>query len=113
MATPLGEKLSALRREHRLTQKKAAAGLGISQGLLSLYENGAREPGLEFVSRACDFYGVTADQILGRERLPAESEATAELRALAVELRALADRVDEKLAAYRGRTAAPREKEEA
>lgn len=35
--------------------------LGISQALLSHYENGIREPGLAFVVKACDYYGVSAD----------------------------------------------------
>ena len=39
--------LSALRREKNISQRKAAADLGISQALLSHYENGTREPGLE------------------------------------------------------------------
>jgi len=58
--------LSRLRREKRLSQRRVAADLGISQALLSHYENDAREPKLEFVVKACDYYGVTADYILGR-----------------------------------------------
>ena len=58
--------LSALRREKNISQRQAAAELGISQALLSHYENGAREPGLNFVCRACDYYGVTADYMLCR-----------------------------------------------
>jgi len=58
--------LSALRREKKLSQRKAASDLGVSQALLSHYENGAREPKLEFVVKACDYYSVTADYALGR-----------------------------------------------
>lgn len=58
--------LSALRRENNLSQKKAADNLGISQALLSHYENGVREPKLEFIMRACEYYGVSTDYILGR-----------------------------------------------
>ena len=64
------ETLSALRRERNISQRCAAAELGISQALLSHYENGAREPGLSFVCRACDYYGVSADYLLGRSELP-------------------------------------------
>ena len=60
------EILSRLRREKGLSQRQAAAELGVSQALLSHYENGAREPKLEFVIKACDYYEVTADYILGR-----------------------------------------------
>ena len=59
--------MAALRRERGLSQRKVAADLGISQAQLSHYENGAREPGLNFVCRACDYYGVTADYLLGRQ----------------------------------------------
>lgn len=58
--------LSLLRRERNVSQRVAAADLGISQALLSHYENGAREPGLAFVARACDYYHVSADFLLGR-----------------------------------------------
>ena len=64
------QNLSALRREKNISQRAAAADLGISQALLSHYENGAREPGLGFVCRACDYYGVSADYLLGRSDRP-------------------------------------------
>ena len=61
-----GNVLSSLRRSADLSQRKLAADLNISQALLSHYENGTREPGLSFVCRACDYFGVSADLLLGR-----------------------------------------------
>ncbi len=58
--------LALLRQEKEISQRKAAKDLGISQALLSHYENGIREPGLAFVRRACDYYHVSADYLLGR-----------------------------------------------
>lgn len=58
--------LSLLRQEKGVSQRKAATELGISQALLSHYENGIREPGLAFVRKACDYYHVSADYLLGR-----------------------------------------------
>ncbi len=58
--------LSLLRQEKGVSQRTAATALGISQALLSHYENGIREPGLLFVVKACDYYGVSADFLLGR-----------------------------------------------
>lgn len=66
LATDFSRTLSLLRQEKGISQRKAAAALGISQALLSHYENGIREPGLAFVSRVCDFYRVSADFLLGR-----------------------------------------------
>lgn len=58
--------LTLLRKERGITQKEAASSLGISQALLSHYEKGIRECGLDFVVRAADFYGVSCDYLLGR-----------------------------------------------
>ena len=85
--------ISLLRKERGISQKDAAKSLGISQALLSHYENGAREPGLDFVCRACEYYGVSADYLLGRTDEPG-GETAPRLHALAEELRALAARVE-------------------
>ena len=66
MTTPLARNLSLLRKEKGTSQRAAAQALAISQALLSHYEKGAREPGLAFVCRACSYYGVSADFLLGR-----------------------------------------------
>lgn len=58
--------LSELRKEKGLSQKEAAAKLGISQALLSHYEKGIRECGQSFLIKVADFYGVTCDYLLGR-----------------------------------------------
>ena len=66
MNTEFSRTLSLLRQERGVSQRLAAGELGISQALLSHYENGAREPGLAFVVRACEYYHVSADFLLGR-----------------------------------------------
>lgn len=58
--------LALLRQEKGVSQRSAAKELGISQALLSHYEKGVREPGLVFVAKACDYYHVSADFLLGR-----------------------------------------------
>lgn len=58
--------ITLLRTERKLTQKQAAAALGISQALLSHYERGIRECGLDFLVKAADLYGVSCDYLLGR-----------------------------------------------
>ena len=93
MTRGFSETMSELRRKKGASQRTAAADLGISQALLSHYENGAREPGLDFVCRACEYYGVSADYLLGRTDEPGGETAT-RLHALAEELRALAARVE-------------------
>lgn len=58
--------LTHLRKEKGVSQKSAAADLGISQSLLSHYEKGIRECGLEFLVKASDYYGVSIDFLLGK-----------------------------------------------
>lgn len=92
MTDSFASRMVLLRREAGLSQKDAAAGLLISQALLSHYEKGIRECGLGFIVRAAEFYGVTCDYILGRsankhslegdlmttEDIPDDSEFTAQ-----------------------------------
>lgn len=58
--------LTQVRKDAGLNQKQAARELGISQALLSHYENGVREPKFEFILHVCRYYGVSADYLLGR-----------------------------------------------
>ena len=55
-----------MRKEKGVTQKEAAVNLGVSQALLSHYEKGIRECGLDFVVRLADYYDVSCDYLLGR-----------------------------------------------
>ena len=58
--------MTFLRKERGLSQKQAASDLGISQALLSHYEKGVRECGLDFLVRAAEYYEVSTDYLLGR-----------------------------------------------
>lgn len=66
MTSDFSRCLSLLRQEKGASQRAVAKDLGISQALLSHYENGVREPGLAFVIKACNYYNVSADFLLGR-----------------------------------------------
>ncbi len=47
--------LSLLRKERGLSQKAVASELGVSQALMSHYEKGVREPGLDFLCKVAAF----------------------------------------------------------
>ncbi len=61
-------RLTELRKDKKISQKQAAKDLGISQALLSHYENGVRECGLNFVVRAANYYNVSCDFLLGNSK---------------------------------------------
>ena len=69
--------ITFLRKERGLSQKQVAQDLGISQALLSHYEKGIRECGLDFLVRTADYYEVSTDYLLGRtvQRKPASVSA--------------------------------------
>ena len=50
--------IKLLRKERGITQKQAAEDLGVSQALLSHYEKGIRECGLDFVVRVVSMMAV-------------------------------------------------------
>ena len=95
------ETLSALRKARGVSQRQAASELGISQALLSHYENGAREPGLSFICKVCDYYSVTADYLLGRSAHPGDVSLRDSKRFLA-EVRSLVDRAEAALQTVEG-----------
>ncbi len=66
MNTEFSRIITLLRKEKKLSQKKVAVDLGISQALLSHYEKGIRECGLDFVIKTADYYNVSCDYLLGR-----------------------------------------------
>ena len=66
MAQDFNRIITLLRKERGITQKQAAQDLGVSQALLSHYEKGIRECGMDFVVRLADYYHVSCDYLLGR-----------------------------------------------
>lgn len=75
MSTSVSTRLVSLRKEKNLSQKEAATALGVSQALLSHYEKGIRECGLDFLCRASTFYDVSTDYLLGLSETKMMSDA--------------------------------------
>lgn len=75
MSTSVSTRLVSLRKEKNLSQKEAATALGVSQALLSHYEKGIRECGLDFLCRASNFYDVSTDYLLGLSETKMMSDA--------------------------------------
>lgn len=56
--------LRDLREDHDLTQRQIADYLGTSQTMYARYERGASELPLRHFIRLCQYYGVSADEVL-------------------------------------------------
>ena len=60
------KRIRDLREDHDKTQKQIADILGTSQTMYARYERGANELPIRHLLKLCDYYGVSADYILGR-----------------------------------------------
>lgn len=69
------KRLKYLRKSRRLSQAKLAEYLGLGQQAVAKWEHGKAEPHLSKLRTLIDFFGVTADFLLGRDvNVPVFSE---------------------------------------
>ncbi len=61
------KRIRELREDHepKISQKDIAMLLGTTQQYYSEYENGKRKLPIEHLIKLCNFYGVSADYIIG------------------------------------------------
>lgn len=62
-----GERLKGLRQERGVGQVELAQAISVSKGIISLWENGLREPTMGNLMALADFFGETIDYLVGRE----------------------------------------------
>ena len=67
----LGDKLKELRIKKAppkgITQEAVANALGIPRGTYAHYELNKREPDTDMIKKLAEFFGVSTDELLGRE----------------------------------------------
>ena len=61
----LGETIKALRLEKGLTQPQLAREVGVSNGMISVWENNINEPKASYIKRLALALDVSADDLLG------------------------------------------------
>lgn len=59
--------LKLLRLEKGLGQVELAEKLGVSKGIISLWENGLREPNMTSLISIAKFFGISIDYLVGLE----------------------------------------------
>lgn len=62
-----GQRLATLRKARELTQQQLADALGVSIEMLVYYERRAKNPSTDFAKKVAEFFGVSMDELLGRE----------------------------------------------
>ena len=71
----MGEFLAALRKSHGYTQQEVAEKLGVSNKTVSSWETGASCPDIALLPAIAELFGVTCDELLRGERIPAGESA--------------------------------------
>ncbi len=61
------ENLKRLRQAKGIGQVELAKQIGVSKGIISLWENGLREPTLSSLIVLAEFFGVGLDELVGIE----------------------------------------------
>lgn len=62
----LGRNILELRKKKNVTQEEMAAELGVTAAAVSKWENGYTLPDLLMLCALADYFGVTTDELLGR-----------------------------------------------
>lgn len=59
--------LKMLRKERNIGQIELAKELGVSKGIISLWENGLREPNMYSLIQLAKYFNVSIDYLVGLE----------------------------------------------
>lgn len=65
MDNVFAERLKELRQEHKIGQVELSKQVGVSKGVISLWENGLREPGMFNLIALAKYFGVSVDFLVG------------------------------------------------
>lgn len=65
----LGQRISSLRQELKLTQKELAKKFNISPSSIGMFEQNRRSPDSELLNRFADFFNVSVDYLLCRTNI--------------------------------------------
>ena len=68
MKVILPERLSYLMRIEKLSQSELARKIGISQSAICNWLNGKKEPSIESLWKLADYFDVTVDYLIGKEK---------------------------------------------
>lgn len=74
----VGERIRALRKKRGLTQKKLGEDLNLDKTTISHYENGRRQPDLDFLKKLATYFKVDINIFFGTEYI-AESKQKKEV----------------------------------
>ena len=69
----IGDRIKSLREKRGVMQQDVCEALNIEQSTLANYENNRRVPKVEILAKIADYYNVSVDYLLGKDRADAEN----------------------------------------
>lgn len=69
----IGDRIKSLREKRGVMQQDVCEALNIEQSTLANYENNRRVPKVEILAKIAEYYNVSVDYLLGRDRADAEN----------------------------------------
>ncbi|TQI66756.1 XRE family transcriptional regulator [Clostridium sp. KNHs216] len=75
------EQLKTLRKQKKISQKKLAEDLHVTQATVSRWETGDMLPTIDILNEIADYFGVSVDYLLGKSDIP-----TADTRKIGVKI---------------------------
>lgn len=63
------DNLKELRKDKKVGQVELAKAVGVSKGIISLWENGLREPNMYSLIRLARYFDVSIDELVGLNRI--------------------------------------------
>ena len=69
-----GQEIKSYRKSLNLSQEQLAKATGISQQAISFWEQNKRTPNMDDCIILADFFGITLDELVGREHIPTQNK---------------------------------------
>lgn len=63
------DNLKEFRKEKNIGQVELAKALGVSKGIISLWENGLREPNMYSLIKLAKYFDVSIDELVGLDKI--------------------------------------------
>lgn len=60
-------RLKSLRESRGISQKELSEQIGVSDVMVSMYEQGKKNPSIDTISKIADYFSVSVDYLLGKE----------------------------------------------
>ena len=78
----IGKQILELRKQKNITQEELAAPLGVTAAAVSKWENGYTLPDILMLCALADYFGITTDELLGRNGMQKESVVVSKTESL-------------------------------